>query len=117
MEIDKKLYNQIKEYCDLNGLKPKEYIHSLLSKAFMEDKYGERPGVAVRRQDEKEIEKIEESFSEIIKNVGGPDTYNDVVTDLIFDNNVAKKDEICDKTSQEEQKKEEKPKKRKIQAK
>ena len=47
MEIDKELYNEIKEYCVLNGLKPKDYIHSLLKKAFMRDKYGDRPGFMV----------------------------------------------------------------------
>lgn len=43
MEIDKKLYESIKEYCKLNGIKPGEYINSLLKKAFMEDKYGVSP--------------------------------------------------------------------------
>ena len=43
MEVDKKLYEEIKEYCTLNGLKPKEYINDLLKKAFMEDKYGNKP--------------------------------------------------------------------------
>lgn len=43
MEVDKKLYEDIKEYCALNGLKPKEYINALLKKAFMEDKYGTAP--------------------------------------------------------------------------
>lgn len=43
MEIDKKLYEEIKAYCDLNGIKPKEYINTLLKKAFMEDKYGKHP--------------------------------------------------------------------------
>lgn len=43
MEVDKKLYEEIKEYCTLNGLKPKEYINDLLKKAFMKDKYGIAP--------------------------------------------------------------------------
>lgn len=43
MEIDKKLYEEIKEYCKLNGLKPAEYANGLLKKAFMEDKYGLSP--------------------------------------------------------------------------
>ena len=46
MEVDKKLYEEIKEYCLLNGLKPKEYINDLLRKAFMEDKYGAKPFMA-----------------------------------------------------------------------
>lgn len=47
MEIDKELYKEIKEYCLLNGLKPKDYIHDLLKKAFMRDKYGERPNFMI----------------------------------------------------------------------
>lgn len=43
MEIDKKLHEEIKEYCKLNGLKTTEYVNSLLKKAFMEDKYGVSP--------------------------------------------------------------------------
>ena len=43
MEIDRELYKEIKEYCDLNGLKARDYIHKLLKEAFMKDKYGERP--------------------------------------------------------------------------
>lgn len=43
MEVDKKLYQEIKQYCELNGLKPSEYVNSTLKKAFMEDKYGSAP--------------------------------------------------------------------------
>ena len=43
MEIDKKLHEEIKEYCKLNGLKTAEYVNSLLKKAFMLDKYGVSP--------------------------------------------------------------------------
>ena len=43
MEVDKKLYQEIKQYCELNGLKPGEYVNSTLKKAFMEDKYGSAP--------------------------------------------------------------------------
>ena len=43
MEIDKKLYGDIKEYCKLNGLKTAEYVNSLLKSAFMLDKYGVSP--------------------------------------------------------------------------
>lgn len=43
MEIDKKLHEEIKEYCKLNGLKTSEYVNSILKKAFMMDKYGVSP--------------------------------------------------------------------------
>ena len=41
--IGKKLYNDIEEYCVLNGIQVKEYVNILLNRAFMEDKYGKRP--------------------------------------------------------------------------
>lgn len=47
MEIDKDLYNEIKKYCVLNGIKPKEYVNDLLKKAFLRDRYGEKPNFMV----------------------------------------------------------------------
>ena len=43
MEIDKKLHDDIKAYCKLNGLKMTEYINKLLRQAFNVDKYGSSP--------------------------------------------------------------------------
>lgn len=45
MEVDKQLYAEIKEYCELNGLKPRDFTNNLLKKAFMEEKYGKLPAV------------------------------------------------------------------------
>lgn len=43
MEIDKKLLEDIKNYCELNNLKPNKFVNDLLRKAFMVEKYGEAP--------------------------------------------------------------------------
>ena len=43
IEIDKKLHKEIKEYCHLNNLVMKEYVNSLLKKAFTADKFGDTP--------------------------------------------------------------------------
>lgn len=43
MEIDKKLHDEIKEYCKLNGLKITQFINTLLKRAFMIEKYGDSP--------------------------------------------------------------------------
>lgn len=43
IEIDKKLHKEIKEYCRLNNLVMKEYVNSLLKKAFTSDKFGDTP--------------------------------------------------------------------------
>ena len=45
MEVDKQLYAEIKEYCELNGLNPRDFANNLLKKAFMEEKYGKMPAV------------------------------------------------------------------------
>lgn len=66
MEIDKQLYAEIKEYCELNGLKPRDFVHNILKKAFMEEKYGKAP--AVIRKSMAEQPKIIEVPSEIKQN-------------------------------------------------
>ena len=43
MEIDKKLYNEINEFCKLNGLKTRDFIHKILKEGFMREKYGDSP--------------------------------------------------------------------------
>jgi hypothetical protein len=43
IEIKDKLYKDIESYCALNKLDFKDYVNDLLKKAFMEEKYGDRP--------------------------------------------------------------------------
>ena len=43
VEIEQKLYNDIKDYCKLNGLVIKDFINKLLKKSFTVEKYGEKP--------------------------------------------------------------------------
>ena len=43
MQIDKKLYDEINEFCQINGLKTKDFIHKILKEAFLKEKYGETP--------------------------------------------------------------------------
>lgn len=43
MELDKKLHDEIKEYCKLNNLKMIQFINDLLKKAFLIEKYGDAP--------------------------------------------------------------------------
>lgn len=43
MELDKKLHDDIKAYCKLNGLKMNDYINKLLRQAFNIDRYGISP--------------------------------------------------------------------------
>lgn len=43
MQIDKQIYDEINEYCKLNNLKTRDFIHKLLKEAFIKEKYGETP--------------------------------------------------------------------------
>lgn len=43
IEIKDKLYKDIESYCILNELDFNNYVNDLLKKAFMEEKYGDRP--------------------------------------------------------------------------
>lgn len=43
MQLDKRLYEEIGEYCKLNGLKTRDFIHKILKEAFLKEKYGETP--------------------------------------------------------------------------
>lgn len=43
MQIDKKLYDEINDYCKLNNLKTKDFIHNILKDAFLKEKYGDSP--------------------------------------------------------------------------
>jgi hypothetical protein len=62
IELDKKLHKDIKEYCQLNGLVMKDFVNKLLKKAFMIEKYGDKPFAEPKMSNlEKEaIEKIKD---------------------------------------------------------
>lgn len=62
IEIDKRLHQDIKAYCKLNGLVMKDFINKLLKKAFMVEKYGDKPFAEPKMSNlEKEaIEKIKD---------------------------------------------------------
>lgn len=62
IELDKKLHKDIKEYCQLNGLVMRDFVNKLLKKAFMVEKYGDKPFAEPKMSNlEKEaIEKIKD---------------------------------------------------------
>jgi hypothetical protein len=77
LEIDKKLYNDIKEYCKLNGLKVGVFINNLLRKAFNIEKYGNTPfsinngtvfdDTLYNNKEEKKVEDMKEIAPEVIE--------------------------------------------------
>lgn len=68
MQIDKDIYNDINEYCKLNGLKTKDFIHKILKEGFLKEKYGDSPFYFTSLNNkEKELESTKVSFEENIK--------------------------------------------------
>ena len=43
VSINSRLYEDIREYCGLNGIKTNTFIEALLAKAFAVEKFGDRP--------------------------------------------------------------------------
>lgn len=52
MQLDKQIYEEINEYCKINGLKTRDFIHKLLKEAFMKEKYGNAPFIFNRQPSE-----------------------------------------------------------------
>lgn len=76
VEIETKLYNDIKLYCKINNLVIKDFINKLLKKAFMVEKYGERPfapspsmNVINETPQSEPLSKLEEEAIEKIKDM------------------------------------------------
>lgn len=90
MEIEKKLYDDIKSYCKLNNLKVNTFINNLLRKAFNVEKYGESPFVLNKNTNGKnnslEEDKInkEIAIDDLKENSGNNLIENDV--NLVEDN-------------------------------
>lgn len=82
MQIDKRLYDEINEYCKLNELKTRDFIHKILREAFNKEKFGESPFAFNKKTENivKETEptiEIKEEKDDIPKN-------NDIKLDLVM---------------------------------
>lgn len=123
MQLDNKLYQEIKEYCELNNLKTRDFIHNILKEAFLKEKYGESP---FNKKNVDVTPNREEILDNFIRNITPQieieNEINEIVSDHFFEffdekntlnqNNDIQK-EIHDNTQKEELKKEVK-KKRKL---
>lgn len=54
MNFDNKLLSDIESYCKLNGLDSDKFVNDLLKKAFMVEKYGEKPSFMMKKVEEKD---------------------------------------------------------------
>ena len=59
LNIDKKLYSDIKAYCKVNGIDDVDkFCGNLLEKAFTSEKYGAVPNIVPTKDVEKKIEEL-----------------------------------------------------------
>jgi hypothetical protein len=67
MQIDKNLYNEINDYCKLNELKTRDFIHKILKEGFLREKYGDSPFVINSiKKEATEDNEIQKECDEII---------------------------------------------------
>jgi len=98
LNIDKKLYSDIKAYCKVNGIDDVDkFCGNLLEKAFTSEKYGAVPNIVPTKDVEKKIEEP------LVYDTNNVLPLQNVTTELVEEN---KEDQ-----PKEEPKKEEPPKK------
>lgn len=85
MEIDKKLYTEINEYCKLNNLKTRDFIHKILKEGFMKEKYGESPFIKVQMPKTAEQEACEKIKDLIENQVSVPPEIMEIVDEHFFE--------------------------------
>lgn len=69
MQLDKELYVEINEYCKLNGLKTREFIHKILNEAFLKEKYGDTPFFSLKKETKVENNNENKMFEERQKEI------------------------------------------------
>ena len=57
MVLDKQLYDEISEYCKMNNIKTRDFIHEILREAFMVKKYGNAPFAFLKAENKVETKK------------------------------------------------------------
>lgn len=82
MQIDKHLYDEINEYCKLNELKTRDFIHKILREAFNKEKFGESP-FAFNKKTENIVKKTEPTI-EIKEEKDDIPKNNDIKLDLVM---------------------------------
>ena len=85
MQLDKKLYDDINEYCKENSLKTRDFIHKILKEAFLKEKYGDSPFIKVqmtKKAEEEACEKIKEMIED---QVSLPPEIMEAVDEHFFD--------------------------------
>ena len=103
LNIDKKLYSDIKAYCKVNSIDDVDkFCGNLLEKAFTSEKYGAVPNIVPTKDVEKKIEEP------LVYDTNNVLPLQNVTTELVEEN---KEEENKEEQPKEEPKKEEPPKK------
>ena len=85
MQLDKKLYDDINEYCKENSLKTRDFIHKLLKEAFLKEKYGDSPFIKLQMSKKTEEEAHKKIKEMIETQVSAPPEIREVVDEHFFD--------------------------------
>lgn len=85
MELDKKLYTEINEFCKLNGLKTRDFIHKILKEAFLREKYGDSPFIKVQTTQTREEEALKKINEIIESQVSVPAEIMEAVDEHFFE--------------------------------
>lgn len=81
MEINKKLLKDIQSYCKLNDLNEDDFLNGILKKAFLIEKYGDKPTIFNKQAT---IEKAVASYEfQIPENPIAVDDGIDIIDDII----------------------------------
>lgn len=67
VKIEDKLYQDIKEYCKINGLTIGKFINEIVRKGFLVEKYDDAPPFFKKKQSKEEFEKESTNVLESIK--------------------------------------------------
>lgn len=102
MQLDKKLYDDINEYCKENSLKTRDFIHKILKEAFLKEKYGDSPFIKVQMAKKAEEEACEKIKDLIENQVSVPPEIMEIVDEHFFemlDEPKTQKQEVVEVTS------------------
>ena len=67
VKIEDKLYQEIKEYCKINGLTINKFVNEIVRKGFLVEKYDDAPPFFKKKQSKEEFEKESANVLESIK--------------------------------------------------
>jgi hypothetical protein len=87
MQIDKNLYIEINEYCKLNNIKTRDFIHNILKEGFLKEKYGDKPFFMQEKIKENKITENKDEKLDVVLKVAEK-TFGIVSSTVTPDNNM-----------------------------